>query len=301
MNPSRDFVSILALAVLLDMGVGEPPRALHPVVWMGQLLNALERWAPTQPRARLAYGALVGLVAPAVWAVLAVLAQRALPWPLQALVLKPTFAGRALLEAGGQVERALLHDDLPGARLALGALVSRPTADLDSGLAAAAAIESLAENVVDSWLAPQLAYALGGLPLAYAYRAANTADAMWGYRGPPYEHLGKASARLDDALNWLPARLACVLICAVSGTPRRAAQVWRRDASRTASPNAGQSIAAAAGGLDVRLEKVGQYVLNTDGPVPTAADVGAARRLVQRAMLGVACVTLALCAIRQHR
>ena len=106
------------------------------------------------------------------------------------------------------------RDDLPGARLALGALVSRPTAELDSGLAAAAAIESLAENVVDSWLAPLLAYALGGLPLAYAYRAANTADAMWGYRGTPYEHLGKVAARLDDALNWLPARFASVLICA---------------------------------------------------------------------------------------
>ena len=180
-------------------------------------------------------------------------------------------------------------------------LVSRPTAELDSGLAAAAAIESLAENVVDSWLAPLLAYALGGLPLAYAYRAANTADAMWGYRGTPYEHLGKVAARLDDALNWLPARCASVLICGVSGAPRRAAHAWRRDASRTASPNAGQSMAAAAGALDVRLEKVGHYILNADGRAPTAADVGAARRLVRRAMLGAACVTLALCAIGQHR
>ena len=107
MNPSRDFVSILALAMLLDVGVGEPPRALHPVVWMGRLLTTLERRAPTQPRARLAYGALVALVVPAGWALLALLAQRALPWPLQVLVLKPTFAGRALLEAGGRVERAL--------------------------------------------------------------------------------------------------------------------------------------------------------------------------------------------------
>ena len=126
-------------------------------------------------------------------------------------------------------------------------LVSGPTADLKhAGLVAAAAIESLAENFVDAWVAPLLAYALFGLGGAYAYRAANTADAMWGYRGSRYEWLGKATARLDDLLNWVPARVGALVMLGVG--PRRAAavEVWRRDARLTASPNAGQPMAVAA-------------------------------------------------------
>ena len=87
-----------------------------------------------------------------------------------------------------------------------------------------AAIESLAENFVDSWLAPLCAYSLFGLPGAYAYRAANTADAMWGYRAPRYEWLGKGVARLDDLLNWLPARVGALLLCIAGPRPRFAAR-----------------------------------------------------------------------------
>ena len=297
---SRDFVSILALAVVLDTIVGEPPAVLHPVVWIGRLLDALERRAPTQPGARLAYGALMAIGVPLAWACLAGLAQRGLPWPLQVFVLKPTFAGRALLDASSRIEAALQRDDLPAARLALRALVSRPTQELGPSLAADAAIESLAENLVDSWVAPLLAYAAGGLPLAYAYRAANTADAMWGYRGQRYEHLGKAAARLDDVLNWVPARLAAVLICWISGAPWRALRVWRRDACRTASPNAGQSMSAAGGALDVRLEKTGHYVLNAEARTPSASDIRLAQRLIGRAMVVSAGAALGLSRMRSR-
>jgi adenosylcobinamide-phosphate synthase len=182
---------------------------------------------------------------------------------------------------------------LVAARHALMALVSRPTADLSPSLVAAAAIESLAENLVDSWVAPLLAYALFGLPGAYAYRAANTADAMWGYRTPGYEHLGKVAARLDDALSFVPARLGALLLAVVGPNPREALAVWRRDAHRTPSPNAGPPMSAIAGQLNVRLEKPGTYVLNATAPEPTPADVAAARALVARAMLLAGLLALA--------
>ncbi|NJN68054.1 MAG: cobalamin biosynthesis protein, partial [Chloroflexaceae bacterium] len=155
---------------------------------------------------------------------------------------------------------------------------------------AAAAIESLAENTSDSVVAPLLAYALGGLPGAFAYRAANTLDAMVGYRGR-YEYLGKVPARLDDLLNLVPARLTALLIAAAAvGCSADAPQAWQvmwRDHALTASPNAGWPMAAVAGALGVRLEKMGHYCLNERGRAPTAADIRRAGRVV-----GVAAASL---------
>jgi adenosylcobinamide-phosphate synthase len=250
---------------------------------MGRLLSAIERRAGVRAR-RFAFGLVVAVTVPLLWGSLGRAAERWLPWPARALVLKPTFAGRALLRAGVNVEDALAAGDLTAARPRLSALVSRQTSDLDEGLVAAAAIESLAENLTDSWVAPLLAHCVGGLGGAYAYRAANTADAMWGYRSPRHEQLGKGAARLDDVLNWLPARVAALALVAGSGSPVGALGGWWRDAGQTSSPNAGQTMAAAAGALGVRLEKRGAYVLNAHARVPTPTDVAAARRLVRRAM-----------------
>jgi adenosylcobinamide-phosphate synthase len=284
----------LALALALDLVVGEPPAQVHPVVWMGRVLDALERRAPNDVRARFWFGLLVGLGVPLVWAAAALAVGRLAPWYVQAALLKPTFAGRALLEASAEVELALRERDGAAARTRLRALVSRPTGDLDEGLACSAAIESLAENFVDSWVAPLALYVVGGLPLAYAYRAANTADAMWGYRSVRYEHLGKGAARLDDALNLAPAWLGALLLVALAASPCRAAQVWRADRGRTTSPNAGQPMAAMAGALDVRLEKSDHYVLHGRGRAPRPGDIQAARGLVRKAMLAsaLACVAL---------
>ena len=212
----------------------------------------------------------------------------------QAALLKSTFAGRALLEASAEVEQALCAQDDVTARSRLQALVSRSTDELDEGLMSSAAIESLAENYVDSWIAPLALYALGGLPLAYAYRAVNTADAMWGYRSARYEHLGKGAARLDDAANLAPARLGALLLVSLSASPRRAWRVWRADRRRTASPNAGQPMAAMAGALDVRLEKPDHYVLHASGATPRPRDIEAARGLVRKAMLVSALAAVAL-------
>jgi adenosylcobinamide-phosphate synthase len=199
-----------------------------------------------------------------------------------------------LLEAARRVEEDLGIGDVDTARVNLRWLVSRRADHLESGLIASAAIESLAENYVDSWLAPLAAYSVFGLGGALAYRAANTADAMWGYRSAEYEWLGKGAARLDDVLNWLPARLAGLLLVIAGPRPRAALAIWRRDAGLTASPNAGQSMATVAGHLGVRLEKSDHYVLHAAGRTPTAYDVGVARRLVRRAMLLAAALCLVL-------
>jgi adenosylcobinamide-phosphate synthase len=278
-------MNVLVGAVLVDVLFGEPPGWLHPVTWMGRSLGWLETRAPRGEYARLLYGASVAIGGMCVWGGLGWLVERFAPWPLQVLALKPTFAGRALLDAGHRVRDGLQAGSLDQARSDLQALVSRPTATLDTGLVAAAAIESLAENLVDSWVAPLVAYAGFGLGGAYAYRATNTMDAMWGYRTPSYEHLGKFAARLDDVLNWLPARAGAVCLLLAGYRPRQTFKVWRRDAGRTASPNAGHPMAAVAGQLGVRLEKRDSYVLNAEAPEPSEYALNEASQLVARAML----------------
>jgi adenosylcobinamide-phosphate synthase len=288
----RRVLKPLLLALALDMLVGEFPEKLHPVVWMGRMLDWLQARSPQGEPARLVYGVGVALGLPIGWGVLGRLVESFAPWPVQAGARKPAFAGRSLLDAARRVENDLAEGDLEKARGHLRWLVSRPATTLDGGLVAAAAIESLAENFVDSWLAPLAAYSLFGLGGAYAYRAANTADAMWGYRTPEFECLGKAAARLDDVLNWIPARVGALVLIAVGRRSGRAWDIWRRDGSLTGSPNAGQTMATAAGHLNVRLEKVGYYVLHAEARVPAARDIGAARRLVARAMLAAAALSL---------
>ena len=296
-------VMLLPLAVAWDAVLGEPPGAVHPVVWMGRAARAIERRAPGSGRAaQLAYGAGLAIGPPLVYAAAAGWGwRRARRRPVIALtigvpLLKSMFALRALREAGEGVRAPLAGGDLAGARVGLRSLVSRDAAGLDGPLIAAAAVESLAENLGDSVVAPLCAYAVGGLPGAVAYRAVNTLDAMIGYRGR-YEWLGKAAARLDDVLNLLPSRLAALLIvgaAAIVGEDARGAWwVARRDARLTPSPNAGWPMAAMAGALGVELEKVGQYRLGAGGAVADAATIRRADRVVAVAAWGavaLACV-----------
>jgi adenosylcobinamide-phosphate synthase len=141
-------------------------------------------------------------------------------------------------------------------------------------MVASAAIESVAENAADSFVSPLLFFLLLGVPGAMAYRVVNTLDAMWGYRGR-YEYMGKSTARLDDLLNLVPARISALLLAIAAplsgGSARGALRVLRRDRALTASPNAGWPMAAVAGALRVRLEKPGQYVLG-DNHNPLSPD-----------------------------
>jgi adenosylcobinamide-phosphate synthase len=294
---------VFVAAVALDVMLGEPPNALHPVAWLGSAVSLVLRAAPARgPVRQLGFGALLALGAPIGCAAIAVGVMAATArWPLVQLVaaialLKPAFALRSLGEAADRVRRRLAAGDVAGARTALASLCSRDPAALDESLIAAAAVESVAENASDSVVAPLFYFAVLGLPGAVAYRAVNTLDAMIGYRGR-YEYLGKAAARLDDVLNFVPARLtAWLLIAAGALSGGSAARGWRtlvRDGGATESPNAGRPMAAMAGLLGVVLEKPGHYRLNAAGEPPGAATISAAWRVVARAC-ALACVLVAV-------
>ncbi|HJV70102.1 adenosylcobinamide-phosphate synthase CbiB [Ideonella sp.] len=283
MNHPVALALALPLAWGLDAWFGEPPNRWHPVAWLGRVLGPWGRCASAwRPVAAFVGGALAwcagvaALGAAAAWVEAVVL--HALPWPaaavLLALLLKPCFAWRMLRDEVGAVETALVQQGLPAARGRLARLVSRDVQGLDEGAVRETAIETLAENLSDSVVAPLAWFALLGLPGAVAYRFANTADAMWGYRGR-YEWAGKWAARADDLLSWAPARLTAALLL-----PRRAA-AWRAlpvEAARTPSPNGGWPMGAMALRLGVGLGKPGVYRLNPAAPAPGAADLRRALR-----------------------
>jgi len=306
-------VTVLLIAVLLDLALGEPPSRWHPVAWIGRLIAAGRALAPRRSASGLVlHGALVVIAALGISAAAALAAERALgvvAGPiaplLQGALLKLASSLARLFGAVALVRGHLVAGDLEGARRELGIhLVSRPTAGLGSGAVASAAIESLAENLTDSWVAPMFffwVFPTGGLAAAWAYRAVNTADAMIGYRDGDLEYLGRAAARMDDALNFIPARLAALSIVAAAGlartSPLGAWRALRRDARRTASPNAGQTMAAMAGALGVCLEKRGYYRLGM-GPAPDVEAIDRAVRVARRAVaLSLGAALLALAAV----
>ena len=305
-------------AVLVALGLdilGEPPASWHPVAWYGKCIQRLEQAAPHDHLAQLMYGGVMLLLAAPTAVLPAAIAHQVAKQVraeaiqrgctaggfigyalVEGVCLKPFFALRMLAGAGRAVRLSLERGDLPAARHALQSLVSRDRSELTAELAGAAAIESLAENLSDSVVAPLLYYTLFGLPGAAAYRLFNTFDSMVGYHGR-YEYLGKAAARLDDVLNVLPARLTALLIIALAplfgGRRRKAWQIWQRDASRTASPNAGHPMAAGAGALGVQLEKVGHYRLGDNDQAITASSIRQAEQMVW----SIGCVAVFLTAL----
>ncbi len=283
---------VLVLALLLDLTLGEPPNRAHPTVWIGKTVALAKRIAPDAQSSRslqLVAGAAMALLIPAVWAAMAWAAAFGLMQlhPVAyllfvAVLLKTTFSVRMLHRVAADISHILLSGDIQEARRQMSALVSRDTSQLTIGQMAAGAIESVAENITDSIVGPLLAFALFGLPGAVAYRAINTLDSMVGYHGR-YEYLGKASARLDDLVNLIPARLAAGLLwLATAALPGmaggRAWSIMLAHRGRTESPNAGWTMAAMAGGLGVTLEKIGHYRLGDPAPEPLPAHIGIATR-----------------------
>ncbi len=296
-------VVALLLALAVDATVGELPARVHPVVWMGALITGLRRLAPADGALRqlVAGGAIVVIVPLASAATAWLLLRWLRPWPalhvlLHAAVLTSTFALRELGRAGSRVRVAMDIGDLDASRYALRSLCSRDASSLSEQEVAGAAIESLAENASDSFVAPLFYYALFGLPGAVFYRAVNTLDAMIGYHGR-YEYLGKASARLDDLLNFVPARLTALFLMVggiLTGRPAlRGVSTMRRDGGSTESPNAGRPMAMTAGLLGVCLEKPGHYALGDATEPIRASHIDDAWRLVT---VGAAC-SVALCAL----
>lgn len=281
----------LLVAVLWDALRGEWPNAVHPVAWMGRVCTGFERFAPQAGRgAQLVWGVIVAVALPALFAggaalLLSLAAPwRFLQWLLLIWLLKSTFAIRGLGDAGLAVAASLRTGDLERARDGLRALCSRDARSLPSGQVSGAAVESLAENASDSIVAPLFYLCLFGVPGAVAYRAVNTLDARIGYRGH-YEYLGKAAARLDDLLNYLPARMTAVLLLGIGwwleADAHRGWVVARRDARRTESPNAGWPMAVMAGLLGVRLRKEGYYDLGDGRADPGPDHIDSAWRIVR--------------------
>jgi adenosylcobinamide-phosphate synthase len=280
----------LSLALLVDR-LGEPPTWAHPVVGMGRYLG-LFRLTRLKPAAGFIAGALAWLLGAVAVGGLALLLEGwvlntlqpwAAPWRLMAaaavmgLLLKPLLAWRMLADEALAVETALAQS-LDAGRARLSRLVSRDTSALTETEVREAAIETLAENLNDSVIAPLFWFILAGLPGAAVYRFANTADAMWGYRDER-EWCGKWAARADDVLSWLPARLTALALMPPS------LHRLAREARRTPSPNSGWPMAAMALRLGLRLGKPGVYTLNPAGGPPQPGHVQAACRLAGQAVL----------------
>jgi adenosylcobinamide-phosphate synthase len=282
-------VALLA-GLALDEALGDPAR-LHPVAGYGAAAAAAERVVYRPSRARGAVYAAAGVALPTA---LAVAVERRVGRrggaALAAACLAVTLGGRTLRRTGLRMADLLDAGDLQGARALAPTLVARRPDGLGAGELARATVESLAENTADAVGGPLVWTAVAGAPGAVAYRAANTLDAMVGYRDERYRAFGWAAARLDDALNWPVSRLTAAATIAAAplagADPRGAAAAWRRDGHRHPSPNGGQVEAAFAGALGVRLGGANRYgdaiehrPQLGDGPPPDTAAIRRAARL----------------------
>ncbi len=262
---------VILLGFLLDQLFGDPRRWPHPVVGIGKVISFLEhQFNRGVPEARRRNGVLltflvVGGTYLLTWFV--VLGANAIH-PLLGIGVSVYFvfaslAGKSLLDAGQSVLVPLRHGDLSEARLRLSLLVSRDTDNLTEVEIVRGTIETLAENFVDGILSPLFYAALGGAPLAMAFKAISTLDSMVGYRNDQYEEFGWFSARTDDWANYVPARLS-VLLLLLTGWLRRmpvrqAYRIWRRDASGHPSPNGGNPESIVAGLLGIQLGGINSY------------------------------------------
>ena len=259
---------------VIDLLLGDPAWMPHPVVFMGRCISALEkllrRIFPKTPKGELAGGVILAAVLPlgtlaltglCVWGL--GLIHPALSFALQVLWCWQALAAKGLRQESDNVRRALVTGTLDDARKAVSRIVGRDTAALSREGVIRAAVETVAENFSDGVVAPLFWMLLGGAPLALAYKAVNTMDSMVGYKNDRYLYFGRAAAKLDDAANWLPSRLAALLLVAaaplIGQNAGRAFAIWRRDRRKHASPNSAQTESAMAGALGVRLAGPASY------------------------------------------
>ncbi len=259
---------------VLDTLFGAPPWLPHPGVLMGKAISALEKRLrarlPQTPQGELLGGAVVAFTLPVGTFLLTSLvclgAAKLSPWlglAVQMFWCGQALAAKGLAQESTNVYRALIKPDLPAARKAVSRIVGRDTQNLTLEGVTKAAVETVAENASDGVIAPLLYMLLGGAPLALTYKAINTMDSMLGYKNEKYLYFGRAAAKLDDAANYLPSRLAGLLWCAAAAltgnSPKGAWRIWRRDRRNHASPNSAQTESACAGALGVQLAGPAYY------------------------------------------
>ena len=302
--------SAVAAALVADAFLGEPPVTVHPTVLMGRTISAFERRF-LEPRAthrpRLA-GLFLAISLPTLAFALARAALLLVPsrnrWMLEVALLWTTLSMRGLGDGALAVQGCLEKGDLASARTRVGEIVGRDTDGLSGREVARAAVESVAENASDGVVAPMLYGLAFGAPGALAYKAINTLDSMVGYPNPPYTEFGRASARLDDVANLVPARLTAFVAALVSGGFRHAWKIARLHGPLTRSPNAGWAEAAFAAALGVSLGGTNSYggvvrespTLGVGRP-PGPADIRRAVALMRRVCALIALVPIATAAV----
>ncbi|NRS50127.1 adenosylcobinamide-phosphate synthase CbiB [Brevibacillus sp. HB2.2] len=284
-------VWVLCAAYLIDRVVGDPRSLPHPVIIMGWWITRLELVIRSLFKEE-SHLKLAGVLFPVVivggsyavvWLILwgATFIHPVLAWILGAWLISTTIATKGLADAGMEIARHLVAGDMEAARRSLSMVVGRDTEQLDEPEVCRGAVETVAENIVDAIVSPLIFAAIGGAPLAMAYRAANTLDSMVGYKNEKYLNLGWASARFDDVLNYIPARLTALLLVAASWLQRLdGKQCWamiRRDAHLHPSPNSGLPEAGVAGALGVQLGGLNYY----QGVASNRAKMGDAKRPLQ--------------------
>ena len=255
----------LLAGALLDCLLGDPYSLPHPIRLIGRLISALEKWTRKAFEKRLVVGgavlaAIVLLTSTVIPLALLILSYRVNAWlgaGVESVLCYYMLAARCLRDESMKVHRAFLENDTEKARKAVSMIVGRDTEPLDRNGIIRAAVETVAENSSDGVTAPMLYMGLGGAPLGFFYKAANTMDSMIGYTSEKYIQIGRAAAKLDDLLNYIPSRLTALLMILSAGILRmdmkNAWRLWRRDRRNHASPNSAQTEAVCAGALDVRL------------------------------------------------
>ena len=259
---------VIIIIFLLDAIFGDPSFLLHPVVMMGRIIDEAEEWLrsrfPKTSDGEFKAGMVLAIALPVVTFIstallihIAYLVFRPIAYALQIFWGYQAIAMRDMLKESGNVYEKVTDADLTGARAAVGRIVGRDTGRLGFDGVIRATVETVAESFNDGFFAPLFFFAIGGAPLAFSYKAINTMDSMIGYKNKEYMYFGRAAARLDDAANFIPARISAFLMMGAAwlgGYDEKAAfRIWRRDRKKSASPNSGQTEAAMAGALHVRL------------------------------------------------
>jgi len=308
-----DSVFIFALALLIDLVLGEYPDRIHPTIGIGKLITYLKSKAKNpNPKMEKANGVFMAIAIMLVFTVPVFLllfwlrfSFGSIPYIIVgAILFKATFAVSGMGQYTKPIAAALKRNDLDGARKWLPYIVRRDPNSLNERQIISAAVESIAESTTDGITAPFCFYALFGVPGAFAYRVINTLDSMVGYKNAEYRNIGWFSAKMDTLTNYVPARLTAYLMVAAAALLgedwHESWRILQRDKHKTASPNAGYTISAMAGALNIQLEKQGHYKLGDDHGITAEHIPRALRVMTLTSVLFGLVVVLPVLAVRVY-